>query len=54
MAVLPVQVALAASATPLSANELAPVPTLAPMLEGVMPAVVNIATQGHVERPKPA
>jgi Do/DeqQ family serine protease len=49
LAVLPVQVALAASATPLPANELAPVPSLAPMLEGVMPAVVNIATQGHVE-----
>ncbi len=26
-----------------------PVPTLAPMLERVMPAVVNIATAGHVE-----
>ena len=49
LALLPVQVALAANATPLPANELAPVPSLAPMLEGVMPAVVNIATQGHVE-----
>ncbi len=27
----------------------APVPTLAPMLERVMPAVVNISTAGHVE-----
>jgi len=32
-----------------SAVDGAPVPTLAPMLDRVMPAVVNIATAGHVE-----
>lgn len=49
LAVLPASGALAANAALLPAGALAPVPSLAPMLEGVMPAVVNIATQGHVE-----
>ena len=39
----------AASAALPSAVDEAPVPTLAPMLERVMPAVVNIATAGHIE-----
>lgn len=40
------QVALAGLPTEVDGR---PLPSLAPMLEGVTPAVVNIATEGHVE-----
>ena len=39
---------LSHAALPLVDSQGKPLPTLAPMLERTMPAVVNIATSGHV------
>ncbi len=43
----PAQVSIAAAPPPAVGTE--PMPSLAPMIERVTPAVVNIATEGHVE-----